>query len=137
MQLARFSSVHTFSITAFIEPAVPTPFVITTEGLTGAIAHGLGIEDVEVGDPEFDKAFRLVSKDAEALKRLVNPEVQAVLKELATVTAGFGSHFRVTDQVVWLQQSNLGLMTEEETLRDLPVVIRVVKAIKAAAAAPS
>lgn len=73
IELARFTALHTFTTTGFIEPAVPTEFVITREGLTGAIAHSLGIEDVEIGDEVFDRTFRIASKDSSAMRRLVTP----------------------------------------------------------------
>lgn len=135
VQLVRASSLHTLATNAFIKPPIASPFDISTEGMTGAIAHVLGIEDVEIGDEAFDREFRLVSKDPDALKKLLTPEVRAVVQELAAETKSFGSHFRVTESVVWLQRPSWGTLTEEEVLRDVPLCVRAVKAIQAAARA--
>ena len=135
VQLLRASALHTFSTNAFIKPAIASPFDISTEGVTGAIAHALGIEDVEIGDDGFDREFRLVSKDPDALKKLLTPHVRAVVEELAAETKAFGSHFRITESVVWLQRPCWGTMTEEEVLRDIPLCVRAVKTIQAAAQA--
>ncbi len=120
VQLVRASALHTLATNAFFKPGITVPFDISTEGMTGAIAHVLGIEDVEVGDEAFDSQFRLVSKDPDALRRLLTPDVRAVIQELAAETNAFGSHFRVT---------------ESEVLRDIPLCVRAVQTVQAAAKA--
>jgi hypothetical protein len=135
IQLHRASALHTFATNAFITPPIVPPFEITTEGVTGAIASALGVEDVKVGDEDFDAAFRLVSKDPAALRKILTPAVRTVVKELALEAQSFGTHFRVTEHVVWLQRPHWGTMTEEDVLRDVPLCVRVVKAFEAAARA--
>jgi hypothetical protein len=58
-----------------------------------------------------------------------------VVHELAAEAKPFGSHFRVTESVVWLQRPNWGTITEEEVLRDIPLCVRAAKTIQAAAKA--
>jgi hypothetical protein len=130
MLLERNGSFHTFATNGYFAPPLPFSFSITSEGATGAIAHLLGLHDVEIGDAEFDRAFRLVSKDPAELKRVLTPAVRAVLQELASESRGFGSRFQVTEKVVSLTRGHFGLMTEEETLQDIPVVHRVVRVIQ-------
>jgi hypothetical protein len=137
VQLVRVSALHTLSTNAFFEPIIRSPFEISTEGVTGAIASALGIEDVQIGDEAFDREFRLVSKEPDALKKLLTPHVRAVVEELAVEAKPFGSHFRITESVVWLQRPNWGTITEEEVLHDIPLCVRAVQTIQAAAKAAS
>lgn len=132
IQISRASSLHTLATSALFKPNLTPAFEIAREGVKGAIAGALGIEDVKVGDAAFDDAFRLVSKDAEALKKLLTPAVQAIVRELAAATESFGSHFIITESVVWLQRPNWGTLTEDEVLQDVPLVVRAAKAIAAA-----
>jgi hypothetical protein len=135
VQLFRAGALHTFATTAFISPAISAPLEISTEGVTGAIASALGIEDVKIGDEAFDREFRLVSKEPDLLKKLLTRDVRAVVQELATEAKPFGSAFRITESVVWLQRPSWGTMKEEDVLRDIPLCVRAVKAIQTAAKA--
>lgn len=135
VQLHRAGALHTFSTNVFLRPPISVPFQITTEGVTGAIATALGIEDVQIGDARFDSAYRLVSKTPDALKKLLVPEVRGVVDDLAEAAKDFGSHFCITESVVWFQRANWGTMSAEEVLRDIPLCIRVAKTFQAAAVA--
>lgn len=131
VHLVRAGALHTFSTNACFKPAIAFPFAISTEGIAGAIASAIGIEDAQVGDPAFDDAHRLASKEPESLKKLLTAEVRRCIVELDAEATSVGSRFRVTDQV----RPRWGAMAEEEVLRDIPLCVRVVKTFQAAAKA--
>ncbi len=135
VEIVRASALHTLATSAFIAPPIGFPFEVSTEGVKGAIASALGIEDLQIGDEAFDREFRLLSKEPDKLKQLLTREVQAVIKELGEEAKPLTTHFRITESVVWIQRPSWGTLTEEEVLRDVPLCVRAAKTIQAAATA--
>ena len=139
IHLDAHASVYRFTTTASIEPSIPWTFVITHQGLGGDLANLIGFQDIEVGDAEFDKRFRIVSKEIDKTKALLTPDVRTQLKKLDDAAKGFGASFEVTDHAVSFSRSSLASITsvtyadtEEAVLKDVPAVLGVVRALKEA-----
>ena len=137
IRLERVAGAELFTTLAALDPPLPVQFAITHEGLVGTIANFIGFHDVQVGDPTFDKAFRIVAKDATALKQLLTPELRHVLTKLHAESSPLGVRgFHVSEHGVSLSRSTstaLGdLSTPEQLLRDVPLTIAVVLALKQA-----
>jgi hypothetical protein len=60
-------------------PLAGEPIKITTESFLTAVAAKLGYRDLQVGDPAFDRAFNVQSKDPSAALRMLAPAVRSVL----------------------------------------------------------
>lgn len=131
------SNLHQYRTTASFKPSLPWHFVITHQGVLGDLANLLGFQDIELGDPDFDKRFRVVSREVEKTRALLTPDVQTQLKRLDDAAKGFGSRFEVTEHAVCFTRGILtvSLNTEESVLRELPAVLAVVRALQAAVAA--
>jgi hypothetical protein len=71
-----------FSCAAVDVPAPISRVSITREGLFSKIARAVGIEDVEVGDPEFDKAFKVKAADPSVARELLTMELRSWLRSL-------------------------------------------------------
>lgn len=133
--LCRRASTYAFVTTGFFRPALTPAFVITTEGVTGAIAHALGMHDIEVGDRAFDQKFRIASKDPAAVERLFTAEVKAALFQLAAKTNVAFNGFRVTEGAVSVERAYMtNLITPDDIVSDIPLVTATIRALRAAAA---
>lgn len=132
IRLERCAGNHSFTTAAVFGVAFPWSFVISHQGLGGDLASLIGFEDIEVGDPEFDRTFRIVSNDVEKTKALLTAEVQAKLKDLDRAATGFGSRFEVTNHAVSLTRAYFTPMASEEVLRDVPTVIGALRALRSA-----
>ena len=60
-------------------PLADEPIKITTESFATAVAAKLGYRDLQVGDPQFDRAFNVQSKDPSAALRTLAPAVRSLL----------------------------------------------------------
>ncbi len=127
--LERRAVTYGFSTTALIDPPLAKPFVITPEGVTGSIASFLGFKDVEIGDAEFDKKFRIGADEPDFVKRLLTTEVKAALVPLLP------SHgFRVSESAVVIDQIYpTNMILPEHIVQEIPKAIAVVRALKMAA----
>jgi hypothetical protein len=139
IRLERVGGAQTFTTIAYVDPPLPLHFAITHEGVLAKLAHLVGFHDVEIGDPEFDKSFRIAAKDPAAVKRLLNPSLRALLTKLSAQTKPLGMRgFRVTEEGVSLTRVT-GIddmvMSPEALLADVPITVAVVRALKEAATA--
>lgn len=98
--LTRAVAAHTAPIGGFI--------VIREETLLTRIADHLGLADIEVGEPEFDKRFEIAS-DMDDAPRLLQPEVRDAL-----LCAVFESVVLRDGEVIVRQR---GPVADAETLR--------------------
>jgi hypothetical protein len=68
---------------ALIDVPASIPFVsVTREGFFSKIARAVGAEDVEVGDPSFDRVFKVKASDPGVARELLHPQMQAWLLSL-------------------------------------------------------
>lgn len=135
VRLERLAAIHQFSTTAYLRPALPFSLSLRFEGVRGAIAHLLGMHDLEVGDANFDKTFRIVAseKDADAVRKVLTPEVRELLFALSEEARAFGNAFSVTEAAVNLSRQYMMPMSEDEVLLDVTRVVGVARAMKQAA----
>lgn len=132
VRLDRSSSDQYFATNAFVHPAIPFDFALTHEGLGATIKELLGFHDVEIGDPAFDKSFRVVTKDKEAIVKIITPEVKAALVALSAKT----THFRISGSVVTVTRTFFAnLYSEADVTGDIAEAVAVASALKAAATA--
>jgi hypothetical protein len=134
VRLERIGGAQLFTTLAFLEPPLPFSFAISNEGLIGALKHLVGIHDIEVGDAAFDKAFRIVSKDEAAVKKLLNAEVRASLTDLLHATNPLGMRgFQVSEHGASLTRvTDPFSLSPDQLVADVPVVIAVVQAMQKA-----
>jgi hypothetical protein len=137
VRLDRCASAYQFTTNAFVNPPVPFDFIITAEGIGDALAHFVGFHDVAIGDPVFDKRFKLVSSEPERLKRLLTPELKAALEALHAATKPLGFRgFSVTPTVVNINRVYpTTWITESNVMLDIPTVVATVRALHRAARA--
>ena len=68
----------------------------------------LGVEDIEIGSPQFDEEFIITANSRAAARDLLTPDVQASIFRLAALTpGGYSSGLRREVQVKW----GAGLLT--------------------------
>jgi len=131
VRLDRSSSDQYFATNAFIQPAIPFDFALTHEGLAATIKNLLGFHDVQIGDPAFDNSFRVVTKDKDAIAKILTADVKAALVALSAKT----THFRVTGSVVTVTRTFFAnLYSEADVVGDIPETVAVASALRAAAA---
>jgi hypothetical protein len=135
LRLERVGGAQVFVTRAFIAPPLGFHFVITHEGLAGAIKNFVGFKDVEVGDAKFDATFRIVSTDVERVRALLTNDVRDQLRPLEAQTKPLGARgFHVSEREVSVTRvtgiTNFGVMTPDELLFDVPMIIEVVKALR-------
>jgi len=74
---------HYFSCAVIELPAAGLPPTrVSREGFFSKIARGIGIEDVEVGVPEFDRRFKIKAASPDHARELLDPGVQQWLMML-------------------------------------------------------
>lgn len=71
------------------------PLVIERESLLDSVAKRFGMDDVEIGDPEFDRRFLLTSKERQWTADLLQPDLRALL--LRTPVLTFGSRLSLLE----------------------------------------
>ena len=137
--LERIGGAQTFITRASLHPPLAFHFAITHEGLAGMLKNFIGFKDVEVGDVDFDKVFRVVSKDVDAVRALLNPDVRTHLQQLYAHTKPLGMRgFHVSERglaitrVTGLGAGGMGTMTKDELLADVPIAAEVVRALRRA-----
>lgn len=62
------------------------PLVIERESLLDAVAKRFGLDDVEIGDPEFDRRFLLTSKERQWTVDLLQPDLRSLLLRTPVLT---------------------------------------------------
>src|SRR5215213_9199870 len=75
-------------------------FTIYRKGLFSGLGKLLGMQDIEVGDPEFDEAFIIQGNDESKVRELfADPEVRALVRAQPEV------HLEVKDSEGWFGPS--------------------------------
>ena len=94
---------HSTTYTRFRAPFVNTDgfrFTIYRKGLFSGLGQLLGMQDVEVGFPEFDAAFIIKGNDEGKLRALyANPRIRALIEMQPNI------HFGVKDDEGWFSTS--------------------------------
>lgn len=104
------------------DPPIPIEFELQHENVLTKIRRVFGQPDLEFGDPEFDKLYRVRSPHPEAMQRLFSAATRAALVTMAKGSADFDVN---PTRIFWEQT---GRVDNPKTL------VRVVKAGVAAAA---
>lgn len=129
--LDRRAATYGFATIGFIDPPLPVPFMITTEGVGGTIANALGMHDIEIGDAAFDKQFRITSKDPDFMKRLLTPEMKALIAKLHALTEPVFNGFKVTEGAISVERSYVtNMITPEDIVADIPHVVAAVRTLE-------
>jgi hypothetical protein len=136
LRLERSGGTHMYATSAFFLPKMPVVFTIRHQGVGGDIANLVGFHDIEIGDPEFDRSFRLISANPAWLIRLLTPQVREALVQLSEATTAFGMGFQVSEYGVTVTRTYMTMMTPEEVLFDVPLVTGAVRVLQAAAERP-
>lgn len=79
----------------------------------------IGMQDIEIGSPSFDEPFIITGNDAAAIQKLLTPEAQQALLELARVHSGsfFGGYeFHLSISRGGLTITKLGYISERHIL---------------------
>ncbi|MHC4250264.1 MAG: hypothetical protein ACYS9X_14145 [Planctomycetota bacterium] len=76
---SRRSRMTTVSVLLIDMPRSYPKLVVGPESALGRLGKLAGIEDVEVGDPEFDRAYRVKARNEEFAREVLNPEAAEVL----------------------------------------------------------
>lgn len=97
----RQASLYTFHTRVVFEPPLPVAFKLTREGVVTKLGRMLGLPDVEIGDPEFDAAFKIVTDDRDKLAMLLTPEVKAALFALQAN----GGSAQITEHFIDVQRT--------------------------------
>jgi hypothetical protein len=99
-------------------------FRISRRNLLSGLAHFLGGQDIEIGDPAFDHDFVIKSNDALKVKYLLNAELRELIREQPEITfsikdddGAFRSRF--PDGVDQLTFEAMGLITDVDRLKSL------------------
>jgi hypothetical protein len=134
VRVERVGGAQSLTTMAFLDPPLPFHFAITHEGFVDTIKSLVGFHDIEIGDAAFDKSFRVVSKDVDAVKRLLVPEVRDALTKLSAAVHPFGMRgFHVSEHGVSVTRvTGAGAVSTEEALGDVPVTVAVVQALRRA-----
>jgi hypothetical protein len=135
VRIEYVAGAQSFTTIAALDPPIPIHFAITHEGFIGTLKHLVGFRDVEVGDAAFDKAFRVVSKDGDAVRKLLTPEVREALTKLYAATNPLGMRaFHVSEHGVSLTRVTAPDVIDakglDDLLADLPVTLAVVHALR-------
>jgi hypothetical protein len=81
---------------------------IYPQNMLAGLRKLLGVEDIEIGSPQFDTAYIISSNDPAAVRELLTPAVQACILRLAALEpGGFAFGVQRDIQVKWIG----GLMT--------------------------
>ncbi len=77
----------TFTRVVATTDGIPSSFALTIakSGILGSVATSLGAEDLVVGQPAFDAAFRVKSNVPALVRRIVDAELAARLLQIASV----------------------------------------------------
>ena len=131
--LERRAAMYGFTTFGFITPPLLMPFMFTTEGVGGKIANALGMHDIEIGDAAFDKKYRIGSKDPDYMKRLLTPELKALIENLDAQTMPVFNGFKITEGAVSIERSYMtNMIVPENIVADIPLVVSAVRALKEA-----
>lgn len=78
-------------ISSPIRPHLDLGIGLTRAGIVSKVYECLGKQDIQLGDPEFDKAFTIRGDEAERVKALLTPELRMLIASVRT------SDFELTD----------------------------------------
>lgn len=134
VRLERVGGFQMFTTRAALEPALPFHFAVTIEGFLGKLKHLVGFHDIAVGDPAFDKAFRVVSKDVDGVKAVLIPPVRAAITHLVSANNPFPINgFTVSEGGVSVTRTTGPIvMQARELVADVDNAVAVVAALRAA-----
>jgi hypothetical protein len=131
VRLDRDPPTYTFTTTAFFEQAIPFDFMVTTESMGDKLRHIAGFHDVEIGDPDFDRVFKLETSSPERLKALLHEDMKSVLFALRDAADPSGRRgFRVTPLGISITRVYPPvLFTAQDAIADLPLAVSTVKKV--------
>jgi hypothetical protein len=135
VRLERWAYGNQFTSFALIEPKLPVKVAMSSEGPLTKLGHLVGIHDVEVGEPEFDRRLRVVGDDPAVIKQLLTPKVRELLVRLDESTRSFDSRFHVAEGVISVLRIHLGPMSADDVLHDVPLITDLARALRESAAA--
>jgi hypothetical protein len=110
---------------ALIHPPAHLGLAITPSGVLSKLASIFGAEDLQIGDPEFDKAFTIHGHDAATIAALLTPAVRDKLWALQRAHLSFA----LTDLHVQIRRHIT--MEEEDIESDLRALVDLVHAVNA------
>ncbi|MBI2896985.1 MAG: hypothetical protein HYY06_25735 [Deltaproteobacteria bacterium] len=85
---------HTVTVvSSHVFPAFDLGLAVSRHGFLAAIGQLMGATDIEVGDPEFDRAFVVRADEPERARIVLDRELRQVLGQVA----GTGFPFRISD----------------------------------------
>jgi len=122
---------HFVDTRAMIAPAVTFPFVVGPETILTKLGHVFGVHDDEIGDPDFDKAFKIETPHVGALKKLLTPK----LREALNVAKAADVPFKLTEQAISISiaHSNIDPPTHQNVLNRMQHASRLAQAVREAA----
>lgn len=75
----RGSSAHTYSVIAMHLDAVVPDLSVSPTGVLGHLVNAVSRRDVQVGHPDLDREFTIVTADPQLAAELLTPEVAALM----------------------------------------------------------
>lgn len=86
----------------FANPDLRMGLKFGREGMVSSLANKVGIQDIQVGDGEFDRRFSMEADDEKRLLELFDAEVRRELTSYDALTGRFGVH--LTDEDVFWKE---------------------------------
>lgn len=117
-------------ITSPVHPHLDLGFALTRSGVVSRVSEWLGKQDIQMGDPEFDKAFTIKGDEPDRVRALLTPDVRQVILSLTA------TDFELTD-AEYSMGYRLSLVTETSTrmAHELREAVGVARALGARASA--
>ncbi len=128
--LERQAATYQFSTRALVGAKLPVTFALTRENALHKLANAVGLKDAQLGDAEFDAAFRVVTNDVAGLTKLLTPAVRAELWAFHKA----GVSFKVTNLFAEIDRTfMIGELWEgEQVMLDIKPTVAMAKLLRAA-----
>jgi len=72
------------------------------QGVFSGLRKLLGVEDIEIGSPQFDAAYFITGNDRAAIRNLLTPVVQSLIMRLASLKAPYA----ITSNMIYIKWGN-------------------------------
>ncbi len=116
--------------TAWLTPALDLRLLIERESVGAKLGHLVGRHDIEIGDPELDRAWKIKADEPERAKALFTPAVRAAM--LGWKKSGVP--LRITDETVsfWVTPGAYSTLSQPVLEQDIRAAVGLVTALAAA-----
>jgi hypothetical protein len=116
--------------TAWLSPPADMRLHVQREGIVGKLGHLFGKHDIEVGDPEFDRAWKVKADEPARAQALLNPEVRKVLAAWKKADL----NVRITDETVhfWMIPGSYRTVAQDELVQNIRALAAIVTVLNAA-----